>query len=192
MPEPPLPGQQLDFEFLHSQTMMVMQEFALAEKYLSPDKDTPVALAHRIRMLRAIEAGDSETLGGEQVLQFCREQNLARDMEEEIIRDVRTALRNTKDTVLADRLLSALQMANAGKVSCDLSGNATGAALLAIMEFRQEHGRRPPWEKVKEVVESWRKDGLRHKDGTPPRKLDPRTWRRAFARLRALFPPRVA
>src|SRR5258708_4590207 len=115
MPDPTPPGQQPDFAFLHSQAVMAFQELALAEMYLYPDKDTPVSLAHRIWMLRAIEAGDSEALGGEWVLQFCRERNLAQDLEEEIIRDVRAALRNSSDTAFADRLLEALRMVKAGK-----------------------------------------------------------------------------
>jgi hypothetical protein len=63
MPEPPPSDQQLDFEFL--QAMIVIEELALAQMYLFPDKDIPVSLAHRIWLLRTIEAGDSESLGGE-------------------------------------------------------------------------------------------------------------------------------
>jgi hypothetical protein len=187
MPDPTPPGQQLDFEFLHSQAMMVMQEHALAEMYLYPDKDTPVSLAHRIKILRAIEAGDSESLGGEFGLQHCRERNLARDVEEEIIKEVCAALRNSSDTAFADRLLKALRMVNAGKVSHNISNDATAMVVLAVGEFRREQGRWPSPEEAQKLVESWREDGLRDKDGTSPGKLDPRTWRRVFAKFKAVF-----
>src|SRR5262245_40214221 len=99
MPKPLPSDQQLNFEFLYSQTMMVMQEHKLAQMYLFPKEDTVELLAHRIKRLREIEAGDSEALGGEFSLQFCRERNLAQDLEEEIIREVRAALRNSSDTL---------------------------------------------------------------------------------------------
>ena len=166
--------------------MMVMQEPALAEKYLSPDKDTPVSLAHRIEMLRAIEAGDSE-IWAATVLQFCRERNLPRIWRRRLSRRFARRYGIRRTPFFADRLLGALRMANAGKVSHNISNDTTAMVVLAIGEFRREHGRWPSPEEAQELVESWREDGLRHKDGTSPGKLSPRSWRRVFAKFKAVF-----
>jgi hypothetical protein len=183
----PKPLSAAGIKLLNSQLPMLMEELALAEKYLFPHKNTVAALASRISVLRAIESGDAKHLGGKIGLQVSRESNLAREIEEEILDEIRGAIRNSKDTAFADRLLAALKMANKGKVSVNVTDNTTGLVILARAHLRRKYRRRPSWEEAQALVNSWRKAGLRDKNGTPPRELTDETWRRVRARVRSLF-----
>ena len=185
----PKPLSAADIELLNSRIAMLMEELSLADRYLFPGEGTVTRLAGRIKMLRAIEAGDTKALGGKTELSILRDGSMAAKIEEEIIGEVRSALRRPQDDpVFVDRLAAALRVANAGKVSQNLAKNATGAILLAVIQFRQKRGRRPTWDEAVRRVEAWRKDGLRHPDGTAPRKLSEKTLSRARKNLRVLFP----
>jgi hypothetical protein len=158
------------------------ERLRLEEIYLSPRKDTTVSLAHRIRMLRAIEAGDSGALGGDLILELHRESGMAAQLEAEILAEASRALRRRDGVAFASRLRKAFQMVNAGKVSCNVANNATAMALLAIGQLLDERRRWPSRKEVLELVESYRADGL---PGTG--KLSRQTWHRVFTRLRTLF-----
>jgi hypothetical protein len=182
----PSDRRQLDIERLFSQVRMLLEELALAEKYLFPKDDEMIWLVHQIKTMRVIKTGDAKD---SEIDPSLYEKRVAGEIERGIIGKVRKALHDSKDTVYVDRLLTALRLVNSNKrVRRDLAKNATGAILYLTILFRQQHGYRPTWEKAVEILESYRRDGLRQPSGNPPDPLSEKTLHRAKENLRALFP----